>query len=67
MHLGHEIIQQPINFQSSIAKFTQISNQEIEHREAVKKSRQAIIAGRLLRIKGEMRMLESQLKSNSVQ
>ena len=26
-----------------------------------------MIAGRLLRIKGEMRMLESQLKSNSVQ
>jgi len=44
-----------------------VSEQEIEHREAIKKSRQAVIAGRLLRIRGEMRMLENQLKANEEQ
>ena len=57
VHLDREIVAEPINFQSSIAKFTQISDQEIEHRNAVKRSRQAVIAGRLLRIRAEMRML----------
>ena len=57
VHLDREIVTEPINFQSSIAKFTQISDQEIEHRNAVKRSRQAVIAGRLLRIRAEMRML----------
>jgi len=62
-----EIVNDPINFQSSIAKFTQVSEEEIEHRAAVKRSRQAVIAGRLLRIRGEMRMLENQLKTNEQQ
>ena len=57
MHLDREIITEPIVFQKSIAKFTQISDQEIEHRNAVKRSRQAVIAGRLLRIRAEMRIL----------
>ena len=65
--LDREIQTEPINFQSSIAKFTQVSNQEIEHRNAVKRSRQAVIAGRLLRIRGEMKMMEDQLKANEQQ
>ena len=59
--------EQPNAFHSSMAKFSEVSEQEIEHRNALKRSRQAVIAGRLLRIRGEMRMLEGQLKANEQQ
>lgn len=59
-----EVNYAPINFQSSIAKFMQISDQEIEQRNAMKRSRQAVIAGRLLRIRAEMKKLDSELKTN---
>lgn len=66
-HAERDMISDAINFQSSVNKFSEMSEQEIEQRNAVTRSRQAIIAGRLLRIKGEMRMLEGQLKANEQQ
>jgi len=63
-HAERDIVSDPINFQSSLNKFAKVSEQEIEQRNALTRSRQAVIASRLLRIKGEMRMLEGQLKAN---
>ena len=44
-------------------KFSEISEHEIAHRMQMKRSKQAIIAGKLLRIRAEMRALDSQLKA----
>ena len=63
-HVERDIASDPINFQSSLNKFAKLSEQEIEQRNALTRSRQVVITSRLLCIKGEMKMLEGQLKAN---
>jgi len=48
-------------------KFKHISDVEMVKRHESKRSKQAVIAGRLLRIRAEMQALDSQLKQNTQQ
>ena len=49
-------------FEDAIGKFQKISAEELTSDLQLKKSKQAIIAGKLLRIRSEITQLESQLK-----
>jgi hypothetical protein len=51
-----------IVFDEALNKFKKISDEEIESSHQLKKSKQAIIAGRLLRIRSEIKQLDQQLK-----
>ena len=62
-----DVHMEPNNFQDSLNKFKQVSDQEMVKRSELKRSKQAIIAGRLLRIKAEMQTLDAQLKQNTQQ
>ena len=55
------------NFKNSLTKFKHISDVEMVKRNESRRSKQAIIAGRLLRIRAEMQALDSQLKQNTQQ
>lgn len=52
-------------FEDSIGKFQKISEEELTSDNQLKKSKQAIIAGKLMRIRSEITQLENQLKQSA--
>jgi hypothetical protein len=56
------IISDNIVYEDALDKFQRISEEQIVSDGQVKKSRQAIIAGKLLSIRNEIKQLELQLK-----
>ena len=62
----NQIIQDNNVFEDALGKFQQISEEELVSDGKLKKSKQAIIAGKLLRIRQEIKQLELQLKHSAI-
>ena len=53
------------DFHLTKTKFSKLNHNEMQKNDGFERSRQEVIAGKILRIKAEMNMLQNQLKQNS--